>query len=205
MRRSADDDYNYDDYDTDYEGVPNLNLDVQFPINEELEFDTEMPKELILNLNIYLDPTFKTLHGSDRFKKAKQIIAKVSKIYQHPSLVTKMKIVHNNRIFDSDEKMTSQELDKIAKNLRFPFHTEGTYNMEENYKVVHLYFTTQSKLITGRGFLESLCDKEKESVAVIRWKTSVIRTSMTAAHEIGHVIGMFHDYSTAKTVKCAVK
>ena len=64
-----------------------------------------MPKELILNRNIYLDPTFKTLHGSDHFKKVKQIIAKVSEIYQHPSLVTKMKIVHNNRIFDSYEKI----------------------------------------------------------------------------------------------------
>ena len=199
-RRSVDEEYDAENYYTDYEGVPNLNLDEQFPISGDLLFDKDidMPEELILNVNIYLDPEWKKLHKNDSFKKAKQVLAEASQLFQHHSLRTKIELVHNSRIFDSDKHMRINKIvmGKIEKQLKYPFEVEGTYNNSREYKVAHVYFTAGKMYFNGRATQESICDEVKHPIAVIRWLDSISRTATTTAHEIGHVLGMWHDFNT---------
>jgi len=104
------DDEEEEDYYDDYDGVPNPNIEEQFPVGDFEINDIDMPEELILNINIYLDQTWKELHKENRYAKAKQIIRQASSLFKHPSLNTKFELQHNDRIFDVERSFQANEL-----------------------------------------------------------------------------------------------
>ena len=159
-----------------------MNIDKEFPELDNYEIDNfEMPQKLILNLNVYLDPSWKELHKGNHYKKAKQVLAEVASLFNHTSLKTRIEIIHNNRLFDTGEHMTTKEIDKIANILRFPFEVEGTHNESREYKVAHVYLTTEGIGVVGVAELESICDVKIKAVSVIKWKESTRSTSVTVA------------------------
>jgi len=199
-----DDAEDYEEYE-DYDGVPNPNIEKQFPVGDFEVGDIDMPEELILNINIYLDQTWKELHKENRYAKAKQIIKQASAFFKHPSLKTKFELHHNDRIFDVERSFRANELfhtdkkrDKISNHLRYPWQVAGSLDPKKSFKVAHVYFTNKGKYVNGRARLESICDKSITPVAAIRWQRSTLRTARTTAHEIGHLLGMFHDFKPSK-------
>ena len=159
-----------------------------------------MPGKLLLNVNIYLDPTWHNIHGQGSVLTAKQVVKEASKLFNHPSLNTKIELIVNN-VFNSTQQLRPRDTEKIGSQLRSPFEVSGENSTSRKYKVAHLYFTAAGRLVTGRGNLESICHEVEKPIAAIKWQESISRTAMATAHDIGHVLGMYHDFSAGKDTR----
>merc|ERR1719318_78608 len=190
-----------DEYDyEDHEPIENPELTKYLDYDDGLQFEIdgeniEMPKELILNINVYLDTNWYENFGNRlSVPKASRILKQAARLFQHKSLDTKIDLQHGGRIYKSTAphlKANKQGYDEFGKHLKKPFMEEG------GQKVAHLHMTadaegSKSKFIgkSKRGAILS-----KNPRAVIKQTRTEIRTSMTVAHELAHLLGMQHDFS----------
>ena len=164
--------------------------------SETREDDIYLPQELILNLNLYLDPEWHNIHGEGSVKIAKQVVEAAHDLFQHPSLNTKVELVGNTeRIFNSSQHLRTfaRNMDKIAGLLQPPFEVRGQHNTRrDNFQIAHVYLTVGG-IVDERSVAGSVCHYSKQPITAVRWGGSVRRTAATMAHGLGHVLGMGHD------------
>jgi hypothetical protein len=149
------------------------------------------PKELEAELDIYIAPSWRSHFGgrSNGRKKIIRIIKQVALLYKHRSLDTKIDItkVYFNDVADELQPSRSNLNTFMSKLSRRP-------NVRNS---MHLLLTHDGKDYGTLGLANALkmCDKKKGSAAsLVKYFHDDSNTAYTIAHELGHLIGMFHDF-----------
>jgi len=165
--------------------------DLSFEISDSAP-EVSPPIALLLHLNVYLAKDWLRLHRSYAHETAAQVVKHAGMILQHHSLDTK--IVLENRTFELDENVKINKKMKgfgtFSKLLKAPFVISGS-------PVVHILLSdNENSRAVGVARLGSVCSPPagEKPMAVIKWVRNTYRTVITLAHEIGHILGMGHDW-----------
>jgi len=207
QKRDLEEDYDYSDYYDD-EPEENPEFEENSPHLDDNEVaDFPLPGTLIFNINVYLDKAWYQIPGSrteaQATRRAKQVLKHAKKLYEHQSLVTKIDLQFGDRIYKSSAPHLHPNLPGLDE---FEKHLRGPYKIDNKYAVAHLHLTANmvGKKIhsLGKAKIASICNKNPK--AIVKFKNTELRTAMTVAHELGHVLGMAHDFKTVKNgrVKC---
>ena len=117
-------------------------------------------------------------------------------LFDHESLDTKMDLQFGDRIYKSTAPSLKANKPGLAE---FKKHLKSPYKMENKYAVTHLHLTAdlpgKNRFPSlGKTTIASICDENPRAIA--KFKSNELRTAMTVAHELGHVLGMQHDFVT---------
>jgi len=193
-RTKREDDY----YDLTFESEDLENL----PKLDDYEVDDNLlPSRIEMQLSVYLDPAFVQLHGRSRSKNvAKQVVEQAGLLMKHSSIVTKVKLVPRNRFYNSNKHLGFSSKRKASENFLkdLPRLLKPPYSLNA-HPITHVYLTVaDGPKVKGVALGGSVCAKassnSKRPRAIISYHDSVSATGVTMAHELGHVLGMFHDF-----------
>lgn len=183
-----DGDYEESDFYDEFPDISDLETDLLF------EVEYAQPEMLRLPVNVYLDPHFAHYHLTREYAMvaAKSVMTHASKLFLHESLTTKFQLDYEDRIyFISKKHIVYKDLnkDKLLDELK----------VGNDSHVVHIYLTIEeNSKIRGRAKKNSMCSKDRKEARLISyWHRNAARTGLTVAHELGHVLGMKHDFLPA--------
>merc|ERR1719232_2288007 len=193
--RSYDEDYYYDDE------LENPRFDEYY--SDFLQYDQEEinpPEELVVHANVYLDPEWTAKFGSAESDRAVSVLAHAKALWNLNSVSTKLdlRIWPTCHIYRSSKQLNvggANYHSNILSELVGPAVVDG-------HKTIHIYLTAGTGPLLGVARLSSMCDfNDGKPRVMVKYLRSDVRTSMTAAHEIGHVLGMSHDFVATRNRK----
>merc|ERR1712013_387788 len=129
-------------------------------------------RELVLNVSLYLDKAWVQYHGQNSTKAALKVVEEANKIFQHPSLNTKLHLVAPiTRIIKSRKRLRtlSRNMKKIAMLLKPPHAVAG--QDDQVYNVCHIYLTIGG-IVDVRSVAGSICGHAKHHEDVRRDEAS---------------------------------
>merc|ERR1719318_35607 len=193
-RVKREDDYEYD-YGEEFDFVAEDLADLPNLDDYEVD-DIDLPVEVELQINLYLDPSFLKKFGSKAESKAKQAVSQAALLMQHDSLDTKIKLVLNTvHTSDLHIAMSSRSVATKDFQIRVPSLLKPPFSVGE-HPVAQLYLTYSAvSVVKGIALRSSICGERQKPLAIVVWNKEEARTGVTIAHELGHTLGMQHDFT----------
>ena len=151
----------------------------------------DTPKKLEADLDIYIAPSWRSQFGgrSNGRKKIIRIIKQVALLYKHRSLDTKIDFI---KVYLTD--VTEELLPSISNLKTFISKLSHRPNLRNS---MHLLLTHDGEE-TRESLANALeiCSKNgpANAASLVKYFRDDTNTAYTIAHELGHLIGMFHDF-----------
>ena len=116
----------------------------------------------------------------------------------HPSLNGKMTLEPRYKMTKYDFEPCPKSLDFLSETIPVALRRPG---------VAHIVLTdidtsSCSNKTNPNGITNpsTLCEKQNNrAAAIVRWKDNIGGTAQSFAHEVGHILGMYHDHELPKT------
>ena len=91
-----------------------------------------LPKQLLLHLNIYLDPEWHLITSGRGEETAREVLEEAASLFLCSSLTTKIKLEYGDRIFNSSHHFRTfrRNMPKIMKLLKPPFELPSKSNLK---------------------------------------------------------------------------
>lgn len=203
LKRDSEEEYDDDFYDYDDEPEENPEFEENSPPLDDNEvLDFPLPIKLIFNINVYLDQYWYQIPGvgteAQATRKARQVLKHAKKLFDHESLETKMDLQFGDRIYRSSAPHLVAT--KPGGLDIFDKHLQGPYKIENKYAVTHLHLTAdlpgKKFPSVGKATIAEICNEKPK--AIVRFTKNELRTAWTVAHELGHTLGMIHDFKTVE-------
>ena len=147
-------------------------------------------------------------------KRTKRILNHAKLMFQHPSLNTKIHFENIKHI--ANKRPVGYKSDWYwSEDWNFAPTRHGIYDFKRSLHeqadfffnefptigTAHILLTAQSRRYgdnNGIAVKDSICDLHTfNAVAIVRWHNSTLDTAQTLVHEIGHLLGMSHDFAQA--------
>lgn len=164
-----------------------------------------LPKELILNLEIFQTPSWRKKEGKEKGKMTPRILKHVEMMFQDKTLDVKMKIdkITFGQLDDSTNPPSTPELsadDQDDQHFLYLLSKKKKLSKDTVYVVLTDNTGEQGYIGSAPGGVGTICDQNPAKVAAtVSYFASIIDTAQTFTHEIGHVLGMYHDFDKANS------
>merc|ERR1719479_451002 len=146
----------------------------------------KMPKKMELHVNVYMSSSWMSQLGEN---KAREIGRQARLFMNHRSLDTRfdLKLIY---IEYNDDHVPS------VRGLK-SFKTSRVVAENQNKGTIHMLLTAHKNggFVIGIAWMNSVCDTDNSwATGITKWTRDVANTAETFVHEIGHNLGMFHDF-----------
>jgi len=176
--------------------VERPDFDREFP-DKGLSFATVKPDDLLLEVYLYLGPSFRKAAisaGHNNHKTlAKRIVKHAQEGFLHKSLGTKF---HLDSTY-IDTQTDYNFLEDLGRNIP-----------GKNLKVGRLHATIlgddftihNEEGTTGIAYMPAVCARDNRgATSLTKWQNNILITSQTLTHELAHNLGVGHDFEPNKT------
>jgi len=141
------------------------------------------PKKMELHVNVYLSTSWMSQLGQN---KAREIGREARLFMDHRSLDTRFDLKLRYIEYNDDHVLSGRGLNSFKRSRV----------VAENQKkgTIHMLLTTQ-KGVNGIAWMNSVCATDNSwATGITKWTYDVANTAETFVHQIGHILGMYHDF-----------
>jgi len=153
-------------------------------------FQTKLPQVLEADMDIYISPSWRSRFGTNYKKIIIRIIKNVAALYKSRTLKTKIDF--------KEVKFTEVGFDLLPSEKNLKTFMNNYLSQKPNLRrSMHLLLTDDGQDHGELGIANSLsmCKRNTfKAASLVKYFFDNANTAYVIAHELGHLIGMFHDF-----------